>query len=43
MEEDEELDRELGLKAISIRLPVKLIDSYKLIAEMEGIDPAIDA
>lgn len=37
VEEEEELDRAIGMKAISIRLPVKLIDSLKLIAEVEGV------
>lgn len=36
-EEEDELDRAMGLKAISIRMPVKLIDSLKLIAEIEGV------
>ena len=36
-EEEDELDKALGLKTISIRLPVKLIESYKLLAEIEGV------
>lgn len=34
---EEKIDSSLGLKAISIRLDVSLIDDFKLLAESQGI------
>ena len=36
-EHDDALDEALGLKAISIRMPISLIETYKLIAHHHGV------
>ena len=35
-DECERIDEALGLKAISIRLPVALLDAYKALADVDG-------